>query len=329
MDTIKEKILFFHALSADEQANVRAYVAEHPAWEPLLTRAEALTDLLQAAQGVSAEPPTEDMLAHLLVAQALGTEKLPPAMAEAHIRAEEALATDPAYRERYEALVARLETLTAETDPAAHFEQLSGHTVEATAEEATAAVPANDRPPTRRYRLPQPVRLALAAAVSLLVVFGALWGISELTTPTHERLAAIDTDELYLEGFSTSAMRSGTDVTEATPAAASPDALYLQALEQLRGARTSVLGLFPRYDDAALSEAEGLLNEVIAAEEAGSFVQLDAYYFLGKIHLARGDKAEAQQALLRVVRGEGRNAPAASDILQYLAADEAFDPDAE
>ena len=325
MDAIKEKILGFHSLSADEQAAVRTYVAEHPEWEPVLARAEDLTDLLQAAQGLTAEPPSQDMLAHLLVAEASGVETLPPAMADAYARAEEALATDPAYREHYEALGARLKTLTAEADPAAHFAQLSGHTVEPAAQESAAASPANDRPPARRSRLYQPVRLALAAVACLLVAYGALWGVSELTTPTHERLAAIDADELYLEGFSRGAMRSGN---EAAAPASSPDALYLQALEQLRGARTSILGLFPRYDDAALREAEGLLGEVIAAEEAGSFVQLDAYYFLGKIHLARGDKPEAREALLRVVRGEGRNAPAASDILQHLAADEAYDPGA-
>lgn len=328
MDTIKEKILFFHELPADEQADVRGYVAEHPEWQPVLAHAQGLTDLLRAAQGLTAEPPTQDMLAHLLVAQALGVENLPSAMAEACARAEEALATDPAYREHYETLVARLETLTAETDPVAHVERLSGHTV-ASAPQGTAAPPASDRSPTRRNRPPQPVRLALAATVSLLVVYGALWGISELTTPAHERLAAIDADELYVEGFGTAAVRSGNDAAaDAAPAAPSPDALYLKALKQLREARTSVLGLFPRYDDVALSEAERLLGEVIAAEDAGSFVQLDAYYFLGKIHLARGDKPEARDALLRVVRGEGRNAPAASDILQYLAADEAYDPDA-
>ncbi|NBB87417.1 MAG: hypothetical protein GVY12_14510 [Bacteroidetes bacterium] len=325
MDAIKEKILVFHSLSADEQAAVRTYVAEHPEWEPALALAEDLTDLLQAAQGLTAEPPSQDMLAHLLVAEASGAEPLPPAMADAWARAEEALAADPAYREHYEALVARLKALSAEADPAAHFARLSGHTVEPAAQEPAAASRANDRPPTRRGLLHSPVRFVLATVACILVVYGALWGVSELTTPTHERLAAIDTDELYLEGFNRAAMRSGN---EAASAASSPDALYLQALEQLRGARTSILGLFPRYDDAALSEAEGLLNEVIAAEEVGSFVQLDAYYFLGKIHLARGDKPAAREALLRVVRGEGRNARAASDILQHLAADEAYDPNA-
>lgn len=325
MDAIKEKILVFHSLSADEQATVRTYVAEHPAWEPVLARAEHLTDLLQAAQGLTAEPPSQDMLAHLLVAEASGAEPLPPAMADAYARAEEALATDPAYREHYEALVARHKTLTAEADPAAHFARLSGHTVEPAAQEPAASSPSDDRPAARRSRLHQPVRFVLAAVVCVLAVYGALWGVSELTTPTHERLAAIDTDELYLEGFNRGAMRSGN---EATSAASSPDALYLQALKQLRGARTSILGLFPHYDAAALREAEGLLGEVITAEDAGSFVQLDAYYFLGKIHLARGDKPAAREALLRVVRGEGRNAPAASDILQHLAADETYDPDA-
>jgi len=325
MDAIKEKILVFHSLSADEQAAVRTYVADHPEWKPVLARAEDLKDLLQAAQGLTATPPSQDMLAHLLVAEVSGTERLPPAVADAYARAEEALVTDPAYREDYEALVARLKALTAEADPAAHFARLSGHTVKPVAQEPAAASPANDRPPARRSRLHQPMRLALAAVACLLMAYGALWGVSALTTPTHERLAAIDADELYLEGFSRGAMRSGN---ESAAAGSSPDALYLQALEHLRGARTSILGLFPRYDDAALREAEGLLGEVIAAADAGSFVQLDAYYFLGKIHLARGDTPEAQEALLRVVRGQGRNAPAASDILQHLAADEAYDSDA-
>jgi len=335
MDAPVEKILFFTVLSADEQAEVRAFVDENPSWKPILNQAAAMADLLQAAQGATAAQPTTDMLAHLIAAEHLLIRPLPAEMVEAQDRAEEKLATNAAYRETYEALAARLRALTSGTDPAAQFERLAGHSAKAVvdphANDEGREHRTNDRPAARgsrvpSTRMPQFLRLSIAIAATVLVLYAMLWGISEMTTPTHERLAAIDADELYVEGFG--ATRSSPNEATAADAPPGADVLYLEALEHLRYARSDVLGLFPRYDQEALSKAETRLRSVIDAEEAGSFVQLDAYYFLGKIHLARGEEEEARVAFLRVVRGEGRNAPSASGILQELAADDAYDPEA-
>ena len=138
-----------------------------------------------------------------------------------------------------------------------------------------------------------------------------------------ERLAQLEDHRLQVEGYAPRAERSGADDSSADSTALSQQ--YLRALSQLRAARTTTLGLFPRYDAQQLRRAEQALEGVAEAAEAGSFVQLEALFFLGKTRLAQGDRAGATQALRKVVVGGGRLAPEAQEILTALYEEAAYE----
>lgn len=161
---------------------------------------------------------------------------------------------------------------------------------------------------------------AATAVLGLAALYGVLYVGSRLAQPETARLAALDADEMDVEGYSLQSAGS-----RAAGGGASPDALYLRALGHLREAPVSTLGLFPRYDEGELERAATLLARVGREAEPGSFLQLEAAYYLGKARLAQGDRAGATQALKRVIAGEGRQASEAAHLLQELHAEAAYD----
>lgn len=128
-----------------------------------------------------------------------------------------------------------------------------------------------------------------------------------------ERLAAFDAGELEVVGYHMRSPHAGGPRVDV-----SSDRLYFRALATLREVRTTTLGLFPRYDPERLTEAARLLEEVARGEEDGSFLQLEASFLLGKVRLAQGDLPGARAAFGAVVRGRGRQAEEASEILSAL-----------
>ena len=164
-------------------------------------------------------------------------------------------------------------------------------------------------------RLGGPWRVAVRAALVLAVAYGALWLGGRWTQGEVQRLAAVDVSETVIEGYET---RTRSAAPPATAEARSPDALFLEALQHLRRARVTTLGLFPRYDDARLARAEALLAAVVKREAQGSFLQLEARFFLGKVHLAQGDAEAARPHLKAVAAEEGRRAEEATRLLLQL-----------
>ena len=205
------------------------------------------------------------------------------------------------------ALADRLAAL-APANPRAHFEALR------TAAPALAAPrPRTDRDPAPRPRTRRPVwgRFAVAGLVATV----ALAGVLVLGQPSDlERLGGFTPDELQVDGY-------GATRGPATSAPAPNEARYLDALARLRGARHTTLGLFPRYDRAALDAAQADLDAVVAAEPAGSFLGLEAAYVLGKVPLLRGDRPAARAALTPVMAAGGPRSTDAAHLLGELDAD--------
>ena len=99
---------------------------------------------------------------------------------------------------------------------------------------------------------------------------------------------------------------------------ASADRLFLQALVKLREARSTTAGLFPRYDADALVEAQTYLQEAIDAAEPGSFVGLEARFFLAKSYLAEENVQDARAQLQILARRDSRRAAESVKLLQDL-----------
>jgi hypothetical protein len=304
MKNVEARILEYPDLSPAEQQAVDDYVHDHPQWAALLEDVKALDALLGDARAPDKPPHAE--------------------------------ASDREERVR------RLRALEAETEaPAAHFEALMGHPPSGRSEERSPASGRVSEP--AGWGVPRPDRAARAkggarvlrgrwvryAAVALLavaVLYGALFAASRLSQSDMERLALVEGDRLSVEGYGLRGMRTRSGPSETTAGDSTRlDQRYLRGLRLLRAARTSTLGLFPRYDDAQVGRAARELEAVAEDAETDSFLQLEALFFLGKARLAQGDRVGATRALRRVVTGEGRLAPEAQEILTTLYEDAAYD----
>ena len=317
MSTVEEKLWAYGLLSPEEQAEVDAFVAAHPEWAPAREQARALAGLLRDARLLDEAAPGDEALAYHLAARHLGPP--PPAWADAYRRIEERLEADPQRRARYEDLERRLDELEAASDPAAQFERLSGYALDpptSAAPPAPGSQRAPDRVPRRtsqhRGRLPRLARWTSAIALAAVGLYGALFALSYGATPPNERLAAFEPDEVRTDIYGRRDRGAAPQ-----PDSLSTEALFLQALPLLQEARTSTLGLFPRYDEAKLQRAGRLLERIIAQEDPG-FARAEAYYLLGKVRLAQGDVQGARDALRRVVTGEGAGPGLQADEAERL-----------
>lgn len=323
MNEIEQQILGYHDLSPDEQEGVEEYVAAHPEWQPLLRDVKALEALASEARLLHSADIHDEVLAYYVVYEYLGERRVSARMSELFDQIDARLDTDAALNTRYEAFKQRLDRALNATDPTEQFERLSGHDLDtmSPSEPQSESQTEPQQPVTASPQsswldwlamMPRAFQWALAAVCIAALVYGVLWMASGLSQSDIEELAVISPSETQVEGY-TVRLRSGN-----AQATSSADALYRQALAALRDARTSFFGLFPGYDTAALTRADSLLTQVVDREEAGSFLQLEAHYFLGKIRLAQREVEAARAHFKTVVEGGGSKAPESADILNEL-----------
>jgi TolA-binding protein len=316
MNDIENKIVQYGSLNDDEQRRVEAYVDAHPRWHSLLEEVKALEALRTSM--VSVLRTDDDILAYYVVATHTGLSPSAP-LKHAFAELEARLDADAALQAQYEALAQRLDTMAEDIDPVAQFESLTGFRLNDSDAASNprldedAAQAGRNEENARIVMLPRAARWAAAAVVLVAVLYGGLYGLSRATQSSIERLAVVDASETQIEGYALT-----TRGTPATSDVDSSGALYLDALRTLREARESTLGLFPRYNTDKLSRAETLLQRVIEREGPRSFLQVEAYFFLGKVHLAQGNIEAARSNFQTVALREGRRSIEATEILTEL-----------
>lgn len=343
MERIEEKLLLYYQLSDADRREVDAYLDAHPEMRPLVARARAMDQLFDEVRHLLADVPSDEMLAYVLVTRHIQADE--PASDDLRAffdRVEAQVAADPDLQRRYASLQERLQQVEAGHDAVAQFERLTGTRLDAPNDEdgrtyyvseeerpfALAAEPqaayevkteqqppaerrAPDRPAAVRPLFSQATRWAVAAVVSLVAVYGLLAVVSRVSQPPLERLAWIDPALLDLEGYDVR-FRGGAQ-PEQPPA----EAAYLNALALLQEAQTRTLGLFPRFDDARLQQAEEQLRLAIQDEE-GAFVQGEARFLLAKVLLAQQRPDEARALLEQIAASNSRHAAEAASILADL-----------
>jgi TolA-binding protein len=265
-----------------------------------------------------------------VVVQHAHPEHIPPSLQEAFNRLEQRLNENPDLQERATAIRRRLEEAETALDPVAHFEELTGHSlssdVDTKMEDAEATAPADpsarDRDaaaPSRSVidqlvHLPLALQLGGAAVALLLGTYAVLFTVSEASESTLDRLAAVKVSDQMVESYYTTNTRSATPTSDTLSASSR----YLNGLSSLRSARTSTVGLFPSYHPDSLEAAESHLTSVLQETKKGSFLALEAQFYLGKVHLAQGRVDAARTRFRTVVEQEGRLAQDAQDILETL-----------
>lgn len=331
MDNVEEQILSYPHLSVERQREVEVYVEEHPKWAPLLRDVRGLESFVRGGTDEAGETSLDVLLtAYVVVRHVQDRRSVSSALEQLFEALEERLKNEPELRERVDAIRHRLERAEARLDPVAHVEEVTGHSLAPEGEEtstsadarSTDGADASERAPTGSLfdwigRLPLAVRGVGAAVVLLLGTYAALFVASEASQSTLSRLAAVDVSTQMVESYYSSNTRSALPSADTLTA----DGLYLEALSTLRDARTSTLGLFPRYDSTALEEAETKLKRVLDQTESGSFLSLEAQFYLGKVALAQRRVEAARDRFEMVVKREGRLAEDARRILQTLQAE--------
>ncbi len=329
---IEEQITLFPELPENERAAVEEYVVKHPEWKHALDEAKRWDELLREVRSNWGGQSLDDVLAYYVVVRRIDLERAPKDLKELIRQVEERIDGDPLMAVRVAEMDARLSSARAASPPTEQFERLTNRRREMASSSANLSIPYGGPPPRSRSATSASQRTAiegnghgaawrndgsslwraLAAVIAAVALYGILYAAGELGRPLHERLANFDDDELTIEGF------ENVRGSEASEDRISSIELYLHALEQLRGAQNSFIGLFPTFDEYRLDSAATILNEVVRLEPPESFLSGEASFLLGKAELARGNIDAASHAFSHVVATGGRRAPEARRILAEL-----------
>lgn len=355
MNTLEEEIFRYTELSDAEQRAVEERVSGRSKYRALLDEVKRLEAELRRVQLPDVTDSESDLPDAVLALYALHTvsdtrsshsERLQQLFADIEARLED----DPVLRERVEPMIDRAHTLDDTFDLAKHMQSVTGVDMEslppreasadaiaqndvAQASEPSHAsgsslygsapsTPRDDRSPAepgdgdKQHRISEQVwhavQYAAMAVVALLLVYGGLLGVSLATQSSAEQLAVLDPDETEIEGYQ---VRTRSAVRNEL---SGNDERFLHALQLLQDAYSAPLGLFPQFDQDYVEEAQDLLEQVVENEDSGSFLQLEASFFLAKTHLAQHDIEPARRSLKRVVMGEGRRINEAAQMLKTL-----------
>ncbi len=305
MDRTKiEHILSYGYLTEDERRDVESYVSCHPEYAPILEEARLHFDAILTERSGSADDSvdvglSDDQLVAHIVDVRLGHQ------GPNDPRIRRALDDSPAFRDRYETLAGRVDRLSSTINPAARFEQLSGHRLAAIGTER-----AGDRPARGGAAAVSRRRVSLVVGVLLVLL---TVGISSARLRAIDGLAYGGPEEVDLSGYDTP-LRG-----EAPPSgASSPDLRYRYALSSFKHARQAGMGLFPRYDAALLVQAEEQLRLVIASEPDASFLSHEARFTLARVYLAADNRTAAREVLNVVAAGENHRAAPARALLARI-----------
>jgi len=325
MENVEEQILSYPHLPVEKQREIESYVESHPEWAPLLRDVRSIESFIRDA---GTESSSDTLVTTYVVVEHLHPGAVPSGLKETFRRLEKEMEGNSTLRKRVQSARRRLEEAEAALDPVTHFEELSGHAFETDAKESstTADPTASTGKETRGtgssfgafvdelLRVPTPLRWAGAAAALLLGAYGTLFVVSQSSQSTLDRLAVVDVSNQVVDNYTSTTTRSATP----SPDTGTAGQLYVEALTAVQSARTSTLGLFPSYDAGSLDRAEQLLQKVLDRSDRGSFLALEAHFYLGKVCLAQRQVDEARSHFKTVVKREGRMAEESQDILETL-----------
>lgn len=323
MDDVREQILSYPQLPAEEQRAVETYVEAHPEWASLFRDVRRIESSLREVEG------HDPILITYVVAQEAGLDELSSELEDAFAHLERALDTDDELQAQADEIRSQFDQAEAELDPVSHFESTTGHSLSDVDEPGpTPNSPSADKTRSSSEAskssqaqgewplsaLPYTVRGIGAGLAGLLAAYLVLFGVDWATQSTLDRLSAIDVSDQMIDSYYSS--QAARPSSAADPRTA--DAVYLRSLSTLRQAETSTLGLFREYRPDSLRRAENGLRRVLDRTEPSSFLASEARFYLGKIALLRGRVETARPHFEAVIQQDGRRAAEARRILEHL-----------
>jgi hypothetical protein len=309
MALVTQHLLFYDELSPSERSEADAHLRDNPDDLLLVEEGRRLRAFMRKG-GLDLQ---EDDLALISVALNMGHTDLPPHLQALHDSLVKAAEEDESLCREYEVLTARLrKVLQVLPDASEHFGSLQRELVpgrRSVRRRLLSAVPVVRDLVRKIGDRRRGGRIALLTAVAVTMLGAATWATSEVTRPHHERIAGLERvaalqGELRLRGDESAGVQ--------------PRHAFESAVELIEHSRRTTLGLFPRYDDADLSEAIETLDAVISREITDTALSLEARYLLARIYLHRGQLEAARHQLWLVVEREGPSAGNAANLLSQL-----------
>jgi TolA-binding protein len=182
-------------------------------------------------------------------------------------------------------------------------------------------------------------RYVFLSLIVLGILYGVMFTISKMTAPRYYDLASIESkpDFYTTRGRATNdflkclnALDEG-NINEAIECLKSDIknnpgdetifySYYILGLTYLDNAENDLAGLFPHYNNNYIDLAIKNLQTAIQKNDSGNYrnVTLDAYFYLAKANLMKGNSKEAKKELINVVKEKGSKMNEAENILNAL-----------
>ncbi len=182
-------------------------------------------------------------------------------------------------------------------------------------------------------------RYAVLSIIVLGIMYVVMFTISKITSPRYYDLASIESKP----DFYTTRGRATNDFLKCLNALDEGNikeaieylkldiknnpgdktifySYYILGLTYLNNAEQDVAGLFPHYNNNYIEFAIKNLQTAIQKNDSGNYrnVTLDAYFYLAKANLMKGDLKEAKSELINVVKEKGSKMNEAENILNAL-----------
>lgn len=216
-------------------------------------RRRAMTKLLSRARHLLDPGNDTSMMPYWALLSRTGIPDRHHELMDAGRRFQYRVERNPEYARQWDHMQQELVATESTWDAMAHFEQISGHTLEPVRRRAVGTPPGH-RVSTRRRAV-----LAGVAAVYLILFFA--------TNATRPDPFAFE--PVGLSGYAWEQV--GERTRGAAPALddSTRQPTYASALARARSARKSWLGLFPYYDQSVLAEARRMMATAVDREAGG------------------------------------------------------------
>lgn len=149
-------------------------------------------------------------------------------------------------------------------------------------------------------------KYALAACFSFLALSAIFYFGNQ--KPAYFELANIQSYEKEMEA----------PIVRGNPYEEELTLLYYGGLSDLQKAHQSTFGFFHRYDANLLQTSIQKLEQVVKVTPAGSALQTEAYFFLGKAYLAHQEIAKSKEAFRWVIALKGAKSATAQQLLAQM-----------
>jgi len=313
MSSIRQHLLLYDDLADTGRADTDAYLERHPeAWR-VITEGRRLRYLIRKGSVIAHD---ED-IPLLLTLPSIGAEDLPAELSKLRERLLSESEDDAAVLTRYRRLQERLDIIDRELPNASiqfaslRDEELIRH--DRSRYRRIFSAKPHIRDAFRKLRVSgsgRRVSSQVLLVVSIVVMLiGSAWLVSEATIPTHQRMAALSKSP---ESFHSLRLRDSA--AESDPVGD----LFMSALNQIEESRSWTFGLFPRYDEAGLESAAESFRTLMDLEPAQSALSLEARFMLARVHLHRGELAQAKNQLYQVIELGGPSAAGAQRLLREI-----------